>query len=52
MRPETFQFKAKQCRRQAATVFNGRPEQAFLLRLADMLDELAREPARVRSDDR
>jgi len=51
MCPETFQFEANQCRRQAATVFNGRPEQAFLLRLAEMFDELAGEPALVPSHE-
>jgi hypothetical protein len=46
MRPDTFRAEAEHCRRQAATAFSGRPEGALLLRLAQMFDELAREPSR------
>jgi len=45
MRSETFMFEAEECRRQAATAYQGRPEAPFLLRLAGAFDELAREPA-------
>jgi hypothetical protein len=43
MRPETFKFEAEECRRQAMTEFDGRPEKTFLLRLAGMFEELAHE---------
>jgi hypothetical protein len=46
MRPETFKAEAKECRRQAATAFSGRPEADLLLRLAGMFDELAGRPPR------
>ena len=42
MRTAAFKFEAEECRRQAA-MFCGKPESAFLLRLAGMFDELARE---------
>ena len=44
MRIETYKIEAEECRRQAATAFDGTPEGAFLLQLATMFDELAREP--------
>lgn len=47
MRNNIYKFEAEECRRQAATAFHGKPEGAFLLRLAGMFDELARDPARV-----
>ena len=46
MRIDTFKNEAKKCRRQAATAFAGKPEAPFLLRLADLFEELAREPPR------
>jgi hypothetical protein len=46
MRTETFKDEAEECRRQAATAFVGKPEEPFLLRLADMFEELASKPAR------
>lgn len=46
MRTDMFRNEAKKCRRQAATAFAGKPEEPFLLRLADMFEELAREPPR------
>ena len=46
MRTDTFKNEAKKCRRQAATAFVGKPEEPFLLRLADLFEELAREPLR------
>jgi hypothetical protein len=46
MRTDTFKSEARECRRQAATAFSGKPEAALLLRLAGMFDELAREPSR------
>jgi hypothetical protein len=49
MRTDTYKFEAEECRRQAATAYQDRPEGAFLLRLATMFDELAREPARATS---
>lgn len=49
MRTDIFKSEAEECRRQAATAYHGRPEGAFLLRLATMFDELAREPARATS---
>jgi hypothetical protein len=45
MRTETYKSEAEECRRQAATAFSGKPESAFLLRLAGMFDELAQEAA-------
>jgi hypothetical protein len=47
MRPECLKSEAEECRRQAATAFQGRPEASFLLRLAEMFDELARDPSRA-----
>jgi hypothetical protein len=44
MRADTFKSEAEHCRRQAATAFAGKPEGAFLLRLAGMFDELACAP--------
>jgi hypothetical protein len=49
MRPDTYRCEAAECRRQA-TEFHGRPEGAFLLRVAGMFDELSRERARAPSD--
>jgi hypothetical protein len=49
MRTDTYKFEAEECRRQAATAYNGRPEGDFLLRLAAMFEELAREPAASRA---
>ena len=46
MRTDTFKAEARECRRQAATAFSGRPEADLLLRLAGMFDELARKPPR------
>jgi hypothetical protein len=48
MRTHTLKCEAEECRRQAATAFNDRPEGAFLLRLASTFDELARQPTRAR----
>jgi len=45
MRTDTYKSEAEECRRQAATAFAGKPEGAFLLRLAGMFDQLAAEPA-------
>jgi hypothetical protein len=45
MRTDTYKSEAEECRRQATTAFDGKPEGPFLLRLADMFDELARRPA-------
>jgi hypothetical protein len=45
MLTHSFQHEADDCRRQAATAFRGKPEGAFLLRLAGAFDELARRPA-------
>ena len=47
MRTKTFKLEAEQCRRRAATEFNGSPEGPFLLRLAGMFEELSREPPRA-----
>jgi hypothetical protein len=52
MRTDHLQSEADHCRRQAATAFHGKPEGAFLLRLAGAFDELARDPASVRSRHR
>jgi hypothetical protein len=41
----TFKSEAEKCRHQAAKAFSGKPEGPFLLRLATIFDELAREPA-------
>jgi len=49
MRTDTYKFEAEECRRQAAAAYQGRPEGAFLLRLAGMFEELAREPVRRRN---
>lgn len=49
MRNETFKFEAAECRRQAATIFEGRSEKDLLLRLAKAFEELAREPVRTPS---
>jgi len=49
VRTDTYKFEAEECRRQAAAAYQGRPEGAFLLRLAGMFDELAREPVRRRN---
>jgi hypothetical protein len=49
MRTDTYKSEAEECRRQAAAAYQGRPEGAFLLRLAGMFDELAREPVRRRN---
>jgi hypothetical protein len=43
MRTDTYRIEAEECRRQAATAFAGKPEGAFLLRLAGMFEELAAE---------
>jgi hypothetical protein len=40
MRIRTFEDEAENCRRQASS-FAGRPEEAFLLKLASSFDELA-----------
>lgn len=48
MRIQTYQHEAEECRRQAATAFHGKPEGPFLLQLASMFDELARNPRRAR----
>jgi hypothetical protein len=50
MLTQSLQHEAEHCRRQAATAFHGTPEGDFLLRLAGMFEELAREPARARSE--
>ena len=47
MRIQTYQHEAEECRRQA-TAFQGKPEGPFLLQLASMFDELARDPRRAR----
>jgi hypothetical protein len=47
MRSESLRYEAEHCRRQAADAFHGKPEGPFLLRLADMFDELARQHAPV-----
>jgi hypothetical protein len=41
MRTDSYKAEAEECRRQAATAFAGKPEGAFLLRLAGMFEELA-----------
>jgi hypothetical protein len=43
MRTDSYKSEAEECRRQAATAFAGKPEGAFLLRLAGMFEELALE---------
>jgi hypothetical protein len=43
MRINVFKFEAQECRREAATAFNGRPEGRLLLRVATMFDELSRD---------
>jgi hypothetical protein len=48
MRTEIFKSQAEECRRQATTTFEGRPEKAFLLRLAGVFDELGHKSARAR----
>jgi hypothetical protein len=48
MRIQTYEHEAEECRRQAATAFHGKPEAPFLLKLASMFDELARDPHRAR----
>ncbi len=50
MRTDTFKAEARECRRQAATAFSGRPEADLLLRLAGMFDELARKPPRRQNE--
>ena len=45
MRTECLKSQAEECRRQAATVYRGKPEGPFLLRLAGMFEELAQAPA-------
>ena len=45
MRTDTYKLEGEECRRQAATAYHGKPEGEFLLRLATVFEELAREPA-------
>ena len=40
----TFKSEAEKCRRHATSAFSGKHEPPFLLRLATIFDELAREP--------
>jgi hypothetical protein len=41
MRPDKLKAEAAECRRQAATDYLGKPEEAFLLQLATMFEDLA-----------
>ena len=41
MRVETLQSEAAECRRLAAANYEGKPEAAFLLRVASVFEELA-----------
>jgi len=41
MRPDKLRAQAAECRRQAATDYLGKPEEAFLLQLAAIFEELA-----------
>lgn len=45
MRTNSYKSEAEECRRQATTAFDGKPEGDFLLRLATMFEELAHKSA-------
>jgi hypothetical protein len=48
MRTEMLKSEAEKCRRQAATAFEGKPEEPFLRQLAGLFEELAQDPAGAR----